>query len=99
MATISIDAAVDKLISAVEEMRADDLVQAYNELFPDEPATEEEAYEDVTPLMKRIVDRMRHGLEPEEAVDLWNVVFPAGRDVYFDEEDNVLHFEAAGVAE
>lgn len=93
MPTTSVDAATEKLNHAVEEMHADDLVQVYNELFPDELATEEEAHDDVTPLVKRIVDHISRGLEPEEVVDLWNVVFPKDREVYFNEEDNLLHFD------
>lgn len=92
MPTISIDTATDKITHAVEGMGADDLLQVYNELFPDEPATEQDAYDDVTPLVEQIVEHIAGGLEPEEVVDLWNVVFPSDRDVYFDEEDNLLHF-------
>jgi len=99
MATISIDGATEKLIRAVEKMDTDDLVQVYNELFPDEPTTEEKAYEDVTSLVEQIVGHIRHGLEPEEAVDLWNVVFSADREVYFDEEANLLYFEEPSIAE
>ena len=92
MSTISVDDATKKLTQAVEGMHADDLVQVYNELFPDEPASEEEAYEDVIPLVEQIVDHITRGLEPEEVVDLWNVVFPKDREVYFNEEDDLMHF-------
>ena len=98
MPTISVDDATEKLTHAVEEMHADDLREVYNELFPDEPATEEEAYEDVAPLVEQIVGRIAEGLAPEEVVDLWNVVFPKDRDVYFNEEDNLLHFAAGKTA-
>jgi len=92
MPTISVDAAAEKLTHAIEDMHADNLLQVYNELFPDEPATEDEAYDDVTHLVEQISDHIRKGLEPEEIVDLWNVVFPQDRGVYFNEEDNLLHF-------
>lgn len=92
MATISVPAASEKLTHAVEDMHADDLLQVYNELFPDEPATEDDAYDDVTPLVEQVVDHIGRGLEPEEVVDLWNVVFPKDREVYFNEEENLLHF-------
>jgi hypothetical protein len=93
MAVISIDQAVEKLACAVEGMPADDLVQVYNELFPEEPTTDEEACEDVGPLSAHIAGRVSRGLEPEEVVDLWSVVFPAHRAVYFNEEENLLHFD------
>ncbi len=92
MQTISVAAAAKKLTDAVEKMEADDLLQVYNELFPDDPTTEEQACEDMTPLVEQIVVHINDGLEPEEAVDLWNVVFPSGRGIYFDEEDDLVHF-------
>jgi hypothetical protein len=89
MRTVSVDAASEKLTGAVGGMDADDLLQVYNELFPDDPATDG----DTAPLVEHIVDHISHGLEPEEVVDLWNVVFPQDREVYFNEEDNLLHFD------
>ena len=73
-------------------MPADDLLQVYNELFPEEPASESRASGDVALLFEPIVEHIRHGLEPEEVVDLWNVVFPRDRAIYFDEEDKLLHY-------
>ena len=96
MPTITLDAATDRLTHAVEEMHADDLLQIYNELFPDEPASEEEAYEDVTPLVEHIVEHIDQGLQPEEVVDLWNVAFPKIPQVYFNEEDGLLHYVENG---
>ena len=32
-------------------------------------------------------------MEPEEIVDLWNVVFPTDRDVYYDEQDGTLRYD------
>lgn len=95
MPTINVDVATEKLSHAVEEMHADDLLQVYNELFPDKPVAEDEASCDVGSLVKQIVDHISGGLEPEEVVDLWNVVFPRDREVYFDEEDCLLHFAAS----
>lgn len=91
MSTITLDAAAEKLTHAVEEMHADDLLEFYNEIFPNDPASEEDAYEDVTPLIEQIVDHIGRGLEPEEVVDLWNVAFPKDREVFYNEEDGYLH--------
>lgn len=98
MSIIEIDYAIEKLTEALNGLHADDLVEVYNELFPHEPMSHREAQQDVTPLIERIVDHIRRGLEPEEVVDLWSIVFPGNRDVYFDEEDNVLHYETADSA-
>lgn len=37
-----------------------------------------------------IARRVREGLEAEEIVDLWNVVFPEDRQVWYDEEVNSI---------
>ena len=41
------------------------------------------------------------GLEAEEIVDLWNVVFPEDRNVWYDEEAKTIHFneEVVGYAD
>ncbi|MHC5541359.1 hypothetical protein ACYOEI_24320 [Singulisphaera rosea] len=35
---------------------------------------------------------IRDGLEAEEIVDLWNVVFPTDRHVWYDEGSRVIHY-------
>jgi hypothetical protein len=44
---------------------------------------------------------IRGGLAAEEMVDLWNVVFPEDRNVWYDEETRAIHFneEMAGYAD
>ena len=41
------------------------------------------------------------GLEAEEIVGLWNVVFPEDRNVWYDDETKAIHFneEMAGYAD
>ncbi|REJ68507.1 MAG: hypothetical protein DWQ31_07900 [Planctomycetota bacterium] len=92
MPVLAVAEAIEKLTHQVEEMDADAILETYNEVFPDDPATEEEAYDDVHRLIELVVEHIHGGLEPEEVVDLWNVVFPRDRQVYFDEEDRQLHF-------
>ena len=48
-----------------------------------------------------LAQHVRSGLEAEEIVDLWNVVFPDDRNVWYDEEDDKIHYneEAIGYAE
>ena len=82
--------AVERLAKAVEKDSSDDLVHSlFTELFPADPLP------DVTGpkaelLAKKLAAHIRAGIEPEEVVDLWNVVFPVEGYVYYDEEDDVL---------
>lgn len=81
--------AVEQLAKAVEKASSDDLVQIYTELHPANPLP------DVTgakaeQLAKELAAHIRAGIEPEEVIDLWNVVFPTDRSVYWDEEDDAL---------
>jgi hypothetical protein len=89
MSAIPMKEAVERLAKAVEKASSDDLAQIYTELHPENPLP------DVTgtkaqQLAKDLAAHIRAGIEPEEVVDLWNVVFPADRNVCYDEEDDVL---------
>ena len=95
MATISLEDATGKLTHAIEDLDADELVQLYNELFPDKPVPSE-ATTDPNQLRQQIIEHINGGLEPEEVVDLWSVAFPTDRKVYFNEEDGFLHASGRG---
>jgi hypothetical protein len=86
--------AVEKLAEVVEKATATAFDEFYAELFPEKPK----------PAAASAADLARHvrsDLEAEEIVDLWNVVFPADRNVWYDEEDDKIHYneEAIGYAE
>ena len=91
MSTMNFCDATERLTHAISHMGTDDLLEVFNELFPGKPATDDGSYDEGT-LVKQIVVHIGEGLEPEEVVDLWNVVFPRDREVYFDEENDLLHF-------
>ena len=93
MPTIPLDEAARRITDEVKEMANDDVVEAYNELFPDEPASDQTANGNAASLVARIVDRIKRRIEPEELVDLWNVVFPKDRQVYYDESSRLVHYE------
>jgi hypothetical protein len=86
--------AVDRLAKAVQKVRPDDLVEVYSELFPEKILPPEVSVAD-------IVSHIRGGLEVEEVVDLWNVVFPDDRNLWYDEEADHVHFneEVVGYAD
>jgi hypothetical protein len=84
--------AVEKLANAVERAPASDLAEIYSELFPDRPTPD--ATGGAAPsLARQIVEYIRHGVEAEEIVDLWNVVFPRDRNMWYDEEDSVFRYD------
>ncbi len=92
MATITQQQAVARLTQAVREARADELVEIYNELFPEEPTTEHAANEDPSGLLEKIIAHIDNGLEMEEILALWHVIFPKLRRVSFDEDDGLIHY-------
>ncbi len=83
--------AVNRLVEAIERAPSDDLAEIYTELFPDREAPDATGAA-LGPLARGVVDHIRRGIETEEIVDLWNVVFPADRNVWFDEEDMVIRY-------
>jgi len=91
MATITKQQAVHRLTEAIRKASADDLVEIYNELFPEKPTTEAEAHASAA-LAEKIVGHIDSGLEVEEVLDLWHVIFPKHRRVWFDEDESLLHY-------
>jgi hypothetical protein len=93
MPVVTKDGALELLTNEVQEkLGADELLEVYNEVFPDNPSTEEAAHEDVTPLIERLVDHVNSGLEIDEVIDLWGLIFPRRRNVWYDEEEERLHY-------
>jgi hypothetical protein len=93
MPAISKDQAIEQLTKEVEEnLPADELLEVYNELFPEDPHPTEHANEDRSPLVQRIVDHLHSDLAVDEMVDVWNLVFPKHRNVWYEEEEERFHY-------
>ncbi len=93
MVAIRKDEAVDRLTQAVNVAHADDAVEIYYELFPEVTTIQEKAEVDLPTVIEKILAHVANGLEVEEILDLWNVVFPAHRNVWFDEDEGLLHYD------
>ena len=85
--------AVDELVRAVKSADPDDLVEIYNELFPQRPITRHDTDRAAASVVQAVLAHIAQGLEIEEILDLWNVIFPAHRGVWFDEESGMIHYE------
>jgi hypothetical protein len=91
MAAIAREEAVGMLKHAIGQFQADDLRETYNELFPETPVSEGQVRKDAGGTKSRILDHINHGLEIEEILDLWPVVFPNDRNVFYDEDTATIH--------
>ena len=85
MPTLSKTQASEKLAEVVEKAKSSDLVEIYAELFPEELSSPPLTASD-------IAERIRSGLEAEEIVDLWNVVFPEDRNVWYEEGSSTIRY-------
>jgi hypothetical protein len=85
MPSISMPEAAEKLAKCVENARPSDLVEFYDELFPETPSP-------THPVASELAEHVRSELEPEEIVDLWNVVFPDDHDVWYNEETKEIRY-------
>jgi hypothetical protein len=93
MPVVTKDKALELLTHEVQQkLGADELLEVYNEVFPDDPHTVVEARGDVTPLIERLVAHVNSGLEIDEVLDLWGLIFPRHRNVWYDEEEERLHY-------
>jgi hypothetical protein len=95
MPTISKDKATEKLAAGVEQAKPTTLAEIHAELFPEQELTVTQ------PSAANLAHHIRSGLAAEEIVDLWNVVFPADRNVWYDEEDDKIRYneDVVGYAE
>ena len=89
MPPIPKDEAVERLAKAVEKASSDDLLQVFTELYPAKPLPDASGSKAKLLAMK-LAAHIRNEIEPEEIVDLWSVIFPEDRNVYWDEEDDAL---------
>jgi hypothetical protein len=93
MAVLTRDNAVEFLTRKVKEFGSDDvddLVEVYNELYPDEPIATDADPGDESWVRRRVIARMEAGLEPEEIVSLWTVIFPFQLVLYDEWDDRIL---------
>ncbi len=91
MPALSRTQAVDTLSGELSRLSDDDLVEVYNELFPETPISDDTVPQRREFMVGQIADHVRGGLEAEEIVDLWNVLFPHYRSVWYDEGADLLH--------
>ncbi|MGD0139810.1 MAG: hypothetical protein ABSD28_13105 [Tepidisphaeraceae bacterium] len=94
MPALTINKAAEELAKEVEKAGPSALAEIRAEFFPGGPLS-------AHPVASDIARHVRKGLEAEEIVDLWNVVFPGDRNVWYDEETKTIHFQRqmAGYAE
>lgn len=94
MSPLSTNDAAERLAKNIEIAGPAALAEIYSELFPDKPSAS-------SPSAKDLARHVRSGLKAEELVDLWNVVFPADWNVWYDEEAKQIHYneDAPGYAE
>ncbi len=78
MSALGLSAAVERLAQAVDAASPEDLADFYAELFPDKPGL---CPADAASRRDEVAKYVRTKMEPEELVDLWNVVFPTHRNV------------------
>jgi len=78
MSELSKAEAAVKLAKAVEMAKSSDLREIFSELFPERRLPSHLK-------ASKLAEHVRHKLEAEELVDLWNVMFPKDRNVWYDE--------------
>ncbi len=85
MPALSITIASERVAQIVEQATSPALDEIFSELFPERSVPDVLSASD-------LAHHIRNEIEVEEIVDLWNVVFPADHDVWYNEETQELHF-------
>jgi hypothetical protein len=89
MTAIPLKDAIEQLAQAVEQATPDDLAAYHSELFPEKPLPVVNGTNSAS-MAKKLAKRIRTGIEADEVVDLWNVVFPISRHAYYNEVEDAL---------
>lgn len=94
MPAIERNQAAHRLAAVVEKAKPLVLDRFVAELFPEEEVAAELS-------AAALAEHVRCQLEAEEIVDFWNVVFPGDRNVWYNDEDDKIHYneESLGYAE
>lgn len=93
MPMVSKDKALKLLTNQVQKkLGTDELLEVYNEVFPKNPCTEVKARVNSRPLIADLVKHFHGGLEIDEVIDLWRLIFPGHRNVWYDEEEERIHY-------
>jgi hypothetical protein len=84
------------LTNAVQEnFPADELLEVYNEVFPKRACSAEEAHEGSGLLIEQLVEHIQSGLGIDVILDLWSLIFLRHRNVWYDEEEERIHYDEA----
>ncbi len=86
MPVVPIADARERLASGIETVPSDDLDAYFREFFPTCPLPEDGA------ASGQLADHIRRVIERDEVANLWRVVFPGTRAMYYDEELGTLHY-------
>jgi hypothetical protein len=76
-------------------MDLDDLRDAYSELFPETPVSQDVVSSNGEAFRKKVLEYLAGGPAVEEIIDLWIAVFPEASNLYFDEEWGTSHYLVA----
>lgn len=92
MPALSRTEAAKKLVDAVEEMDADELIDFHHGLFPGETRFRRGSSVEPAVVRKKILAYMTLGPEVEEILDLWSVVFSEAWNVSYDEDTDEINY-------
>jgi hypothetical protein len=95
MPAVNKNQALELLAREVQDFDPDELLEVHNEVFPDHPGSEEKARANPSPLAEQLIEHIHSGLEIDQIIDLWGVILPGHRNLWYDEEEEKIHYHEA----
>jgi hypothetical protein len=94
VAEITIPQAIERLTKEVEKhLPPDEIHEIYHELFPRGPVDRSDHSPEATKRrLEQLVAYFHGDRFVEEFVHLWGLIFTTHRDIWYNEEDEVLHY-------
>jgi hypothetical protein len=91
--TMTLKKAVKELRATIEQCPPDVLREVYKELFYGSKITEAEVLKHPEKYLNKILDHIDAGLEIEEILSLWGILFPTRYRRFYNEIDDVLEYK------
>lgn len=85
--------ALDMMAERIGQFDTLELLEVYNEVFPEARTTMEAAQADPSALVKRLVEYFDGLPYMDEFTEMFGLIFTSYREVWYNEEEEVIHYD------
>jgi hypothetical protein len=90
--------AVQRITDEFKKFTDEDWVDVFNELFARRMVKGQPSARKMQSIRKEVVDHVEQGLEVDDILSLWHIMFPKCRNREYDEEADTLSYDDQSAA-